>query len=333
MRVLVTGGTGYIGSHTIVELIGHGYDVIAVDDFSNSKPIVLDKIKEITGKKIKFYELDVCDKEKLRVVFMENEIDAVIHFAGFKAVGESVAKPLKYYRNNLDSTITLLEVMNEFGVKKIVFSSSATVYGDPEELPIKETAKLGVTNPYGATKLFIENILKDVYISDNDYSIAILRYFNPIGAHESGLLGEDPSDIPNNLMPYIVKVATGELPHLNIFGNDYDTKDGTGVRDYIHVVDLAIGHISALEYIDKNKGIDYYNLGTGHGYSVMEIVSAFSEVNHVDVPYEIAPRRDGDIAECYADTTYAKEKLHWEATHDLTDMVESAYNFVVKNNE
>ena len=223
--------------------------------------------------------------------------------------------------------------MNEFGVKKIVFSSSATVYGDPEELPIKETAKLGVTNPYGATKLFIENILKDVYISDNDYSIAILRYFNPIGAHESGLLGEDPSDIPNNLMPYIVKVATGELPHLNIFGNDYDTKDGTGVRDYIHVVDLAIGHISALEYIDKNKGIDYYNLGTGHGYSVMEIVSAFSEVNHVDVPYEIAPRRDGDIAECYADTTYAKEKLHWEATHDLTDMVESAYNFVVKNNE
>ena len=303
MRVLVTGGTGYIGSHTIVELIGHGYDVVAVDDFSNSKPIVLDKIKEITGKKIKFYELDVCDKEKLRVVFMENEIDAVIHFAGFKAVGESVAKPLKYYRNNLDSTITLLEVMNEFGVKKIVFSSSATVYGDPEELPIKETAKLGVTNPYGATKLFIENILKDVYISDNDYSIAILRYFNPIGAHESGLLGEDPSDIPNNLMPYIVKVATGELPHLNIFGNDYDTKDGTGVRDYIHVVDLAIGHISALEYIDKNKGIDYYNLGTGHGYSVMEIVSAFSEVNHVDVPYEIAPRRDGDIAECYADTT------------------------------
>lgn len=333
MRVLVTGGTGYIGSHTIVELIGHGYDVVAVDDFSNSKPIVLDKIKEITGKKIKFYELDVCDKEKLRVVFMENEIDAVIHFAGFKAVGESVAKPLKYYRNNLDSTITLLEVMNEFGVKKIVFSSSATVYGDPEELPIKETAKLGVTNPYGATKLFIENILKDVYIYDNDYSIAILRYFNPIGAHESGLLGEDPSDIPNNLMPYIVKVATGELPHLNIFGNDYDTKDGTGVRDYIHVVDLAIGHISALEYIDKNKGIDYYNLGTGHGYSVMEIVSAFSEVNHVDVPYEIAPRRDGDIAECYADTTYAKEKLHWEATHDLTDMVESAYNFVVKNNE
>ena len=333
MRVLVTGGTGYIGSHTIVELIGHGYDVVAVDDFSNSKPIVLDKIKEITGKKIKFYELDVCDKEKLRVVFMENEIDAVIHFAGFKAVGESVAKPLKYYRNNLDSTITLLEVMNEFGVKKIVFSSSATVYGDPEELPIKETAKLGVTNPYGATKLFIENILKDVYISDNDYSIAILRYFNPIGAHESGLLGEDPSDIPNNLMPYIVKVATGELPHLNIFGNDYDTKDGTGVRDYIHVVDLAIGHISALEYIDKNKGIDYYNLGTGHGYSVMEIVSAFSEVNHVDVPYEIAPRRDGDIAECYADTTYAKEKLHWESTHDLTDMVESAYNFVVKNNE
>ncbi len=331
MKVLVTGGTGYIGSHTIVELINHGYEVVAVDDFSNSKPIVLDKLKEITGQKINFYELDVCDKEKLRRVFKENKIDAVIHFAGYKAVGESVEKPLMYYRNNLDSTITLLEVMDEFEVRKIVFSSSATVYGDPEELPIKETAKLSTTNPYGSTKLFIEGILKDVYISNNNYSIAILRYFNPVGAHPSGLLGEDPNGIPNNLMPYIVKVANKELPHLNIFGNDYDTPDGTGVRDYIHVIDLALGHISALEYIDKHTGIDYYNLGTGQGYSVLEMVSAFSEVNKVAVPYEIAPRREGDIAMCYADTTKAKQVLNWEATHSLQEMVESAYNFVVKN--
>ena len=333
MRVLVTGGTGYIGSHTIVELISHGYDVVAVDDFSNSKPIVLDKLKEITGKEIKFYELNVCDKEKLRKVFKENTIDAVIHFAGFKAVGESVQKPLMYYRNNLDSTITLLEVMEEFGVKKIVFSSSATVYGDPEILPIPETAKLSTTNPYGSTKLYIEGILKDVYISDNDFSIAILRYFNPVGAHPSGLLGEDPNGIPNNLMPYIVKVANHELSHLNVFGNDYNTPDGTGVRDYIHVVDLALGHISALEYIDEHTGIDYYNLGTGKGYSVLEMVSAFSDVNHVEVPYKIAPRRDGDIAMCYADATKAREVLHWEAKHGLDEMVLSAYNFARKNSD
>lgn len=333
MKILVTGGTGYIGSHTIVELLKRGYEVVAVDDFSNSKPIVLDKLKEITGQEINFYELDVCDKEKLRKVFDKEKIDAVIHFAGFKAVGESVAKPLMYYRNNLDSTLTLLEVMNEYGVKKIVFSSSATVYGDPEELPIKENARLKTTNPYGTTKLYIEGILKDVYIADNDYSIAILRYFNPVGAHESGLLGEDPNGIPNNLMPYIVKVAEGELPHLNIFGNDYETRDGTGVRDYIHVVDLALGHIKAIEYIDKHTGIDYYNLGTGVGYSVLEMVNAFSDVNKVDVPYEIAPRREGDIAECYADTSYAKEKLDWEATHGLDDMVASAYNYAVKNHE
>lgn len=330
MRVLVTGGTGYIGSHTIVELIGHGYDVVAVDDFSNSKPIVLDKIKEITGKKIKFYELDVCDKEKLRVVFMENEIDAVIHFAGFKAVGESVAKPLKYYRNNLDSTITLLEVMNEFGVKKIVFSSSATVYGDPEELPIKETAKLGVTNPYGATKLFIENILKDVYISDNDYSIAILRYFNPIGAHESGLLGEDPSDIPNNLMPYIVKVATGELPHLNIFGNDYDTKDGTGVRDYIHVVDLANAHLKAVEKLKKETGIYRYNICTGVGYSVLDMIKNFEKVNEIKVTYQIAPRRIGDVASCYSNPNKAERELGWRAEKTIEDMCRDSWEFYKK---
>ena len=333
MRVLVTGGTGYIGGHTIVELLGHGFEVVAVDDFSNSKPEVLDRLKEITGQEINFYELDVCDKDKLRKVFKENKIDAVIHFAGYKAVGESVQKPLMYYRNNLDSTITLLEVMEEFGVKKIVFSSSATVYGDPEELPIKETAKLSTTNPYGSTKLYIEGILKDVYISDNDFSIAILRYFNPIGAHPSGLLGEDPNGIPNNLMPYIVKVADKQLDHLNVFGNDYDTVDGTGVRDYIHVVDLALGHISALEYIDKHTGIDYYNLGTGKGYSVLEMISAFSEVNGVEVPYEIGPRRDGDIAMCYADATKAKELLHWEATHGLDEMVKSAYNFALKSKE
>lgn len=333
MKILVTGGTGYIGSHTIVELLKRGYEVVAVDDFSNSKPIVLDRLKEITGQEINFYELDVCDKEKLRKVFDKEKIDAVIHFAGFKAVGESVAKPLMYYRNNLDSTLTLLEVMNEYGVKKIVFSSSATVYGDPEELPIKENARLKTTNPYGTTKLYIEGILKDVYIADNDYSIAILRYFNPVGAHESGLLGEDPNGIPNNLMPYIVKVAEGELPHLNIFGDDYETRDGTGVRDYIHVVDLALGHIKAIEYIDKHTGIDYYNLGTGVGYSVLEMVNAFSDVNKVDVPYEIAPRREGDIAECYADTSYAKEKLDWEATHGLPEMVSSAYNYAVKNHE
>lgn len=333
MNVLVTGGCGYIGSHTIVELLNNGYNVISIDDFSNSKPNVLDKIKKITGKDIKFYELNICDKEKLRQVFEQNQIDAVIHFAGYKAVGESVKKPLMYYRNNLDSTLTLLETMNEFNVKKIVFSSSATVYGDPEELPIKENVKLTTTNPYGATKLYIEGILKDLFASDNDYSIAILRYFNPVGAHPSGLLGEDPNGIPNNLMPYIMKVANKELPELSIYGNDYDTIDGTGVRDYIHVVDLAQGHLKALEYIDKHKGVDCYNLGTGHGYSVLQMVETFTKVNKVMVPYKIVARRDGDIACCYADTEYAKKKLNWEAKYDLTDMVKSAYNYVVKNNE
>lgn len=333
MKILVTGGCGYIGSHTIVELLTNGHDVICVDDFSNSKPIVLSKIKEITGKEVKFYELNICDKNKLRKVFKENKIDAIIHFAGYKAVGESVKQPLMYYRNNLDSTLTLLEVMQEFAVKKIVFSSSATVYGDPEKLPIKEDSQLTTTNPYGSTKLYIEGILKDLYISDNSYSIAILRYFNPVGAHESGLIGENPNGIPNNLMPFIMKVAIKELPELNIYGNDYDTIDGTGVRDYIHVVDLAKGHLKALEYIDKHQGIDYYNLGTGHGYSVLEMVKTFSEVNKVPIPYKIVPRREGDIACCYADTEYAKEKLKWSAKHDLTDMVKSAYNYVVKNNE
>lgn len=331
MKVLVTGGCGYIGSHTVVELINNNYEVVIVDNFSNSKPEVLERLKEITGKNIKFYEIDLCDKEKLETVFRENDIDAVIHFAGYKAVGESVAMPLKYYRNNIDSTLSLLELMNKYNVKKIVFSSSATVYGKPEVLPIKEDARLTTTNPYGATKLYIEGILNDMYISDNDYSIAVLRYFNPVGAHKSGLIGEDPNGIPNNLMPYIVKVANRELDHLNIFGDDYDTPDGTGVRDYIHITDLAKGHISALKYIIDNKGIDYYNLGTGHGYSVLEMVKVFKEVNNVDVPYQIGPRRDGDIDCCYADTSYALEKLGWKAELGLNEMVSSAYNYVNKN--
>ena len=333
MTILVTGGTGYIGSNTVVKLVEYGYDVIIVDDFSNSKPIVLDKLKKITGKEIKFYEINLCDKDKLEKVFKKNKIDAVIHFAGYKAVGESVSKPLMYYRNNIDSTLSLLELMVKYEVKKLVFSSSATVYGDPEELPIKETAKLSVTNPYGATKLYIEGILKDLYVSDNSFRIAILRYFNPVGSDDTGLLGEDPNGIPNNLMPYIVKVANKELPHLNIFGNDYDTKDGTGVRDYIHVVDLAKGHVKALEFLDKNAKLVYYNLGTGRGYSVLEMVKAFEKVNNVSVPYKIAPRRDGDIATCYADTSKAFKELNWKAEYGLDDMIKSAYNYVLKNKD
>ena len=334
MKVLVTGGTGYIGSHTCVELLNAGYEVVIIDNLCNSKEEVVDKIKEITGKNLKFYKGDCCDKEILTKIFKENNIDSVIHFAGLKAVGESVSIPLKYYRNNIDSTLSLLEVMNEFNCKKIVFSSSATVYGKPKELPIKENFPLSTTNPYGSTKLMIEGILRDLYKSDNDWSIAILRYFNPIGAHKSGLIGENPNDIPNNLMPYIVKVATHELEILSIFGNDYDTKDGTGVRDYIHVVDLAKGHIKALEFIEKNKGVDAYNLGTGNGYSVLEIVNNFSKINNVDVKYKIVDRRPGDIDACYADPSYAKEKLGWEAKLGIEEMCKDSYNFVLnqKNN-
>ena len=328
MKILVTGGTGYIGSHTCVELLDAGYEIVVIDNLSNSKIEVVDKIKEITGKDFKFYEGDCCDKNIFTKIFEENEISAVIHFAGFKAVGESVKLPLKYYRNNLDSTITLLEVMNEFGVKKIAFSSSATVYGKPETLPIKEDFPLSTTNPYGTTKLMIEDILRDLYVSDKEWSIAILRYFNPIGAHKSGLIGENPNDIPNNLMPYIVKVATHELECLSVFGNDYDTKDGTGVRDYIHVVDLAKGHIKAIEKVLKDKGVDAYNLGTGNGYSVLEIVNTFMDVNKIDVNYKITDRRPGDIDACYADPTYAKEKLNWEANLGIEEMCEDAYNFV-----
>ena len=328
MKILVTGGIGYIGSHTCVELLDAGYEIVVIDNLSNSKIEVVDKIKEITNKDFKFYEGDCCDKNILTKIFAENEIGAVIHFAGFKAVGESVLKPLKYYRNNLDSTITLLEVMNEFNCKKIAFSSSATVYGKPKSLPIKEDFPLSTTNPYGATKLMIEDILRDLYVSDNEWSIAILRYFNPIGAHKSGLIGENPNDIPNNLMPYIVKVATKELEILSVFGNDYDTKDGTGVRDYIHVVDLAKGHIKAIEKVLKDTGVDAYNLGTGNGYSVLEIVNTFMKVNDIDVNYKITDRRPGDIDACYADPSYAKEKLNWEANLGIDEMCKDAYNFV-----
>lgn len=332
MRILVTGGTGFIGSHTVVELLNQNYEVVIIDNFSNSKPDVLDKIKEITKKEVTFYQGDVCNSELLHKIFKENKIDAVIHFAGYKAVGESVQKPLMYYRNNLDSTLTLCEVMNEFNCKNLVFSSSATVYGKPDHLPIKEDFPLSTTNPYGSTKLYIEGILRDLYKSDNNWNIAVLRYFNPIGAHESGLIGENPNDIPNNLMPYIVKVANRELDHLNVFGNDYDTKDGTGVRDYIHVVDLALAHIKAIEKITReNTGIDFYNLGTGNGYSVLELVTTFARVNGIDVPYKIAPRRAGDIDACYADPNYAFKQLKWKATKGIEEMCKDSYNYILKN--
>ena len=332
MKILVTGGTGYIGSHTCVELLNEGYEIVVIDNLSNSKIEVVDKIKKITNKDFKFYEGDCCNKNILTKIFSENNIDAVIHFAGLKAVGESVEKPIMYYRNNLDSTLTLLEVMNEYNVKKIAFSSSATVYGKPKSLPIREDFPLSTTNPYGTTKLVIEGILRDLYNSDNNWSIAILRYFNPIGAHKSGLIGENPNDIPNNLMPYIVKVATHELECLSVFGNDYDTHDGTGVRDYIHVVDLARGHIKAIEKVLNDKGVDAYNLGTGVGYSVLDLVNTFIKVNNVDVNYKITDRRPGDIDACYAEPAYAKEKLNWEAKLGIEDMCRDAYNFV-KNYE
>ena len=319
--ILVTGGMGYIGSHTVVELLENNYEVIIVDNLINSKLEVLDNIVKITGKRPKFYQYDLCNQNDLEQVFKENKIDAVIHFAGLKAVGESVQKPLLYYQNNLVSTLNLLEVMTKHNCKKLVFSSSATVYGTPKSLPIKEDFPLSTTNPYGSTKLFIEYMLKDLYKSDPTWSIAILRYFNPIGAHSSYLLGEDPNGIPNNLMPYIVKVATKELDHLNIFGNDYETKDGTGVRDYI----------KAIEKTMKSNQVDCYNLGTGHGYSVLEIVNTFERINNIKVPYQITKRRDGDIAECYADPSYAKQELNFTCTKTLEDMVRDSYQYRVKN--
>ena len=334
MKILVTGGCGYIGSHTIVELLNHGIETVIIDNLVNSKKEVIFKIEEITKKKPIFYEGDVRDEELLRSIFKSHKIDAVIHFAGLKAVGESVEKPLEYYQNNLDSTLVLLSVMREFKVKKIIFSSSATVYGECKIVPIKEEYPVGgTTNPYGTTKLMIEHILKDLAISDKDMSIVILRYFNPIGAHSSGLIGDNPNGIPNNLMPYIVKVASGDLPYLNVFGNDYDTVDGTGVRDYIHVVDLAVGHVKALGKVMKDKGVFVYNLGTGRGYSVLEIVKSFEEVNKVSIPYEIKERRAGDIAECYADTVKAEEELGFKAKYGIEEMVKDSWNFYVKNHE
>lgn len=333
MKILVTGGCGFIGSHTVVELLNENYEVVIIDNFYNSNRDVLDKIKQITEKNFTFYEGDVCDKSLLREIFEKEKIEAVIHFAGYKAVGESVQKPLMYYRNNLDSTLSLCEVMNEFDCKKLVFSSSATVYGSPLTLPIREDFPLSTTNPYGTTKLMIEQILKDIEISDSSWSIAVLRYFNPIGAHKSGLIGENPKDIPNNLMPYIVKVANKELECLSVFGNDYDTQDGTGVRDYIHVVDLALGHIKAIEKVSSKNGIDFYNLGTGKGYSVLDLINTFSQVNNVEVNYKIVGRRAGDIASCYADPNYAKEHLGWEATRGIEEMCKDAYEFVKNSNK
>ncbi len=332
-KILVTGGAGYIGSHTCVELLNAGYEIVVLDNFSNSKPEVLDKIKKITGKDFKFYEIDYTKKEDLEVVFKENKIEAVINFAGYKAVGESVQKPIEYYINNVYGALVLLDVMKKYNVKKFVFSSSATVYGNPEVVPITEEAKVGgTTNPYGTSKLMIEQILQDVYKSDNTFDIAILRYFNPIGAHESGLIGEEPNGIPNNLMPYVSRVACKKLEKLSVFGNDYDTEDGTGVRDYIHVVDLAIGHIKAIEKLNKeNSGVYIYNLGTGKGYSVLDIVNTFEKVNNVKVPYVIAPRRSGDIAKCYADPTKAQNEIGFKATKNLEDMCKDTWNYQIKN--
>ncbi|WMJ19869.1 UDP-glucose 4-epimerase GalE [Geobacillus kaustophilus] len=331
MTILVTGGAGYIGSHTCVELLNAGYDIVVVDSFCNSKPEALKRVSEITGKEFPIYNVDLLQKEELETVFSEHEIEAVIHFAGLKAVGESVAIPLRYYHNNIIGTLMLCEVMQAYGVKKIVFSSSATVYGTPKRVPISEDFPLQATNPYGRTKLMIEEILRDLYVSDNEWSIALLRYFNPIGAHPSGRIGEDPNGIPNNLMPYITQVAVGKLKELYVFGNDYPTVDGTGVRDYIHVVDLAIGHVKALEKVMNITGVEAYNLGTGRGYSVLELVSAFEKVTGIKIPYKIVDRRPGDVAICYADPTKAKEELGWVATRGIEEMCRDAWRWQSNN--
>ena len=332
-KILVTGGAGYIGTHTCVELLNKGEEIVVLDNFSNSTPETLENVKKITGKDLKLYEGNMIDRNILEKIFTENKIDAVIDFAAYKAVGESVQKPVEYYMNNVSTVLVLLDEMKKHNVKTLVFSSSATVYGDPEVIPITEECKVGgTTNPYGTSKLMVEQILQDLYKSDNEWNIAILRYFNPVGAHESGLIGEDPKGIPANLMPFIQKVAAGKLKELSVFGNDYDTKDGTGVRDYIHVVDLAIGHIKALDKLKKDgKGMHIYNLGTGVGYSVLDMVNAFEKANNVHIPYKIAPRRAGDIASCYSDPTKAKEELGFVATKTLEDMCKDAWNFERKN--
>jgi UDP-glucose 4-epimerase len=331
MKVLVTGGAGYIGSHTVVELLNKNHEVIIVDNFSNSNPEVLNRIKEITGKDFKFYEVNLLDEENFEKVFTENNIDSVIHFAGYKAVGESVQKPIEYYHNNLTSTFILCQLMKKYDVKKIVFSSSATVYGMNNISPLTEELALSATNPYGMTKLMIEHILGDLHKADDSWGIALLRYFNPIGAHKSGRIGENPNGIPNNLMPYITQVAVGKREKLSIFGSDYDTHDGTGVRDYIHVVDLAKGHIKALEKFENESGIEAYNLGTGVGISVLDLVNTFMKVNNVKIPYEIVDRRPGDVATCYANPEKAKKELNWETEKTLEDMCRDSWNWQSNN--
>ena len=329
--ILVTGGAGYIGSHTMIKLLEKGYDVVCVDDLSNSKYVAVERVEQITGKKVAFYKADIRDREALNKVFSEHKIDSVINFAGYKAVGESCAKPIEYYDNNIYGILVLIEVMREYGVKSLVFSSSATVYGNPHTVPITEDFPLSTSNPYGSTKLFIEYILKDLYKSDNDFNIAILRYFNPIGAHPSGLIGEDPNGIPNNLAPYITKVCVGKLPHVNVFGDDYETPDGTGVRDYIHVEDLAEGHVLAVDKLMTKPGLFIVNLGTGVGYSVLDMIKAFSKALGKDIPYVITPRRPGDIAMCYADPSYAESLIGFKATRTLEDMCRDALNWQLKN--
>ncbi len=331
MAILITGGAGFIGSHTAVELLNDGREIVILDNFVNSKPVVLDRIRQITGKDFKFYEADLLDKSACERVFKENKIESAIHFAGLKAVGESVEKPLLYYHNNLTATFNLCELMTEYNAKKIVFSSSATVYGKPESVPIREDFPLSTTNPYGETKLMIERILKDLCVADKEWKVAILRYFNPIGAHESGLIGEDPCGIPNNLLPYVAQVAIGKRDHLNVFGNDYKTHDGTGVRDYIHVVDLADAHLKALDKLESIVGIDYFNVGTGKGYSVLDIVKAYEKATGLKVPYVIGPRRPGDIDECYADPTKAYNELGWSAKRGIEEMCRDSANWQRKN--
>ena len=332
MSILVTGGAGYIGSHTVIELIKKGYDPVIVDNFSNSHEGVIKILEDITQTNIKYYEADILDKEALREIFSENQFEAVIHFAAFKAVGESVKKPLKYYHNNISGTLSLLEVMNEFNVKNIVFSSSATVYGMDYPSPLDESLPTGCpTNPYGYTKIAMEQILTDMVISDNEWNVTLLRYFNPIGAHESGRIGEDPAGVPNNLMPYITQVAIGKRPFLSVFGNDYDTHDGTGVRDYIHVVDLALGHVKALDKISENGGVKIYNLGTGVGYSVLDLVETFKRINQVDIPYKIEERRAGDVATCYANPEKALKELNWKTERNLEQMCQDSWRWQTQN--
>ena len=326
-KILLTGGAGYIGSHTAVELLEAGYEVLCVDNCYNSSPDALKRVVKITGKTVKFYQDDILDADAMHRIFSENKIDAVIHFAGLKAVGESVSVPLKYYHNNISGTVVLCEAMQEAGVKRIVFSSSATVYGLPKSLPIREDFPLSATNPYGRTKLMIEEILRDVAVSDPEWSISILRYFNPVGAHKSGQIGESPRGIPNNLMPYIAQVATGKLAKLRVFGNDYPTPDGTGVRDYIHVTDLALGHLAALKRTLTKTGVDVYNLGTGNGYSVLQLLKAFEKASNKTIPYEIVERRPGDIAACYADPSKAKAELGWQATRGVDEMCEDVWRW------